>query len=222
MENKVLEVPTLSEEVYRHIRNQIIKGKLMPGEKVTIRQIAEMLGVSTMPVRESLKRLEVERFVRYERRSVIVNKLSANEVKEIFEIRKNLEKMAIEWALPNIKEQDLEELLAILEEMDTKLTDMFEWERLNKEFHLTLYSYSDSRALNQLLEQVWGSVEPYMHIFSSSISEDLLHSSQQEHYIMLQLIKNNEEKELISLTMEHLSYTCEKILTTIKAEEQAD
>ncbi|WP_035711352.1 GntR family transcriptional regulator [Salibacterium aidingense] len=216
MDSEILNVPTVSDEVYKRIKNKIINGELRPGEKVTIRQIADTMGVSTMPVRESLKKLQVEGFVRYERRSVVISQLSIEEVEEIFKIRQRLEPLAIEWALPNIVEKDINLLRQIVMEMDENLEDKTAWERLNKKFHLNLYSYSNSHKLNQILTQVWGTVEPYMHIYLSSDSEYSLNSAQSDHYLMLDYIQNKQTENLIELTIKHLSNTCDDIVKKLK------
>ncbi len=222
MEIEKLEVPTVSEEVYKHLKIKIIKGELSPGEKITIRQLADSMGVSTMPVRESLRKLEVEGFVRYERRSVVVNKLSTNEVREIFEIRKRIEGLAIEWAVPNLFDKDIAILKSILQEIDLNLNDEFEWERLNKKFHLTLYSYSKSKSLNKVLIQLWGNVEPYMHIYSSNNADYSVSNAQKDHYLMLSYIENNQIDKLIALTMKHLSNTCIDIIKQIETKESSN
>lgn len=212
-QNQVLTVPTLSQEVYKHLRDKIIKGEFPPGEKISIRKIAEMYGVSTMPAREALNKLQSEGFIISKRRSTVVKQLSIKELVEIFMIRKTLEKMAVEWSLPNVGTKELNELETAVKEMD-HITDPGEWNQLNKQFHFHLYSYSNSAPLLELLEKMWGRVEPYMNIYSSSSQHLLL--SQQEHYKMLELLRAQKLEELIHLTMDHIQKTCDVILEQIK------
>ena len=208
-----LVVPTLSEEVYKHLREKIIKGEFSPGEKVSIRKIADMYGVSTMPAREALKRLQSEGFITAERRSTVVKRLSTKELIEIFMIRKTLEKMAIEWAFSNIGKKELIALENLVKEMDQKANPL-EWNDLNKQFHFKLYSYSYSAPLLELLEKTWGRVEPYMNIYASSSHH--LEESQQEHYKMIELLAKRNLDGLIQLTMEHIQKTCDVILNEFK------
>ncbi len=208
-----LVVPTLSEEVYKHLREKIIKGEFSPGEKVSIRKIADMYGVSTMPAREALKRLQSEGFITAERRSTVVKRLSTKELIEIFMIRKTLEKMAIEWAFSNIGKKELIALENLVKEMDQKANPL-EWNDLNKQFHFKLYSYSYSAPLLELLEKTWGRVEPYMNIYASSSHH--LEVSQQEHYKMIELLAKRNLDGLIQLTMEHIQKTCDVILNEFK------
>jgi DNA-binding GntR family transcriptional regulator len=55
--------PTLADQAYRALREDIIEGRLQPGERITERQLAERLGVSPTPVREALGRLEHEQLI---------------------------------------------------------------------------------------------------------------------------------------------------------------
>lgn len=82
-------VPTLAQEVYSRLRESIMNGGFSPGEKNAMRKIAERYGVSTMPVREALNKLQMEGFVHFERRSIYFSQLSAKELIEIFKIRIN-------------------------------------------------------------------------------------------------------------------------------------
>jgi len=208
-----IRVPTVSQEVYKRLRNQIVTGELRPGQKVLIKDIAESYGVSTMPVRESFTKLESEGFISLSRRNAIIKQYSTKEVKEIFLIRKKLEIMAIEWAMENIDQSKIEELEGILKESDGKKTSTVEWGEMNKSFHLTLYSYANSKPLQKILENVWGMVESYMHIYASSESAvHSIHDARLEHYQMLTFLKEGKLEELKALTLNHLQKTCDVIL----------
>ncbi|MGM0901629.1 MAG: GntR family transcriptional regulator [Bacillota bacterium] len=203
-------VPTLAQEVYTRIRESIMNGDLSPGEKISIRKMAERYGVSTMPVREALNKLQSEGFVHFERRSIYVSKLSAKDLIEIFQIRINLEKMAMEWSYPNIGEKEIDELTKMVKEMDLHIHAPIEWNVLNKQFHTKIYSYSHSKPMLEMLNAVWGRVDPYMNIYSTS--SYYLSLSQKEHYQMIDLMKNKEIDSLLALTTHHIQKTCDAVL----------
>lgn len=202
-------VPTLAQEVYARLREQILKGEFSPGEKISIRKLAELYGVSTMPVREALSKLQSQGFVHFERRSIYVNQLTKKELIEVFMIRKNLEKMAVEWSCAHIGKRELEELNRLVEQMDETLDDPIQWNQLNKQFHLQLYSYSQSAPLLELLNTMWGRVEPYMNIYSSLHHLSL---SQDEHRQLLHFIAEQQVEKAMELTMHHIQKTCDAIL----------
>ena len=103
METSAITVPTLAEEVYDRLRAGITGGDLPPGSRLSIRLLADRFSVSTMPVREALKRLQAEGFVVFERRSVTVVSLTAEELHQVFAVRLHLEQLAAEWALPRLR-----------------------------------------------------------------------------------------------------------------------
>jgi DNA-binding GntR family transcriptional regulator len=203
-------VPTLAQEVYTRIRESIMNGDLSPGEKISIRKMAERYGVSTMPVREALNKLQSEGFVHFERRSIYVSKLSAKDLVEIFQIRINLERMAMEWSYPNIGEKEIDELTKMVKDMDLHIHAPIEWNVLNKQFHTKIYSYSRSKPMLEMLNAIWGRVDPYMNIYSTS--SYYLSLSQKEHFQMVELMKNKEIDSLLALTTHHIQKTCDAVL----------
>ncbi|MDM5340529.1 GntR family transcriptional regulator [Fictibacillus enclensis] len=212
--NKTIKVSMIHTEVYKHLRYLITSGKILPGDKITLREIAEKFGVSTMPVREAVRRLQAEGFLTFDRRSVTVRELSLKEVDQIFIIRQRLETLAAEWALPNVTQKDIKILRELAKKMDDKNILYDEWEELNREFHLYFYNLSMSESLNQLIKNVWDSVTPYMNIFSSSVSSFV--SSQEQHHLMIKLIEHKKIEELTILLTKHLDETRDTIVDVLK------
>lgn len=209
-EKQVVAVPTLAQEVYTRIRESIMNGELLPGEKISIRKMAERYGVSTMPVREALNKLQSEGFVHFERRSIYVSQLSAKDLIEIFKIRMNLERLAMEWSYPNIGAKEIAELTKMVKEMDLHIHSPIEWNVLNKQFHTKIYSYSHSKPMLEMLHAVWGRVDPYMNIYSTS--PYYLSLSQQEHNQMIDHMKEKDIDSLLALTTKHIQKTCDAVL----------
>ncbi|TGA99892.1 GntR family transcriptional regulator [Sporolactobacillus shoreae] len=207
---KQIKVESIHEKVYQRLREEITSSELAPGEKITIRQVADMYGVSVMPVREALRQLHTEGLVNYERTGVTVKALSAHEIQQIIEIRKRLELLAMEWALPNLKKEDIKKSEEMLEAMDQRTDDDNDWRLLNKEFHLTLYSYCGSQQLEQIIENLWVSIEPYMRIYTSTVSS--LEFAQEQHHEMLHSIKHKNLDEFEKLLNNHLNHTAKVIL----------
>ncbi|WP_141604459.1 GntR family transcriptional regulator [Terrilactibacillus laevilacticus] len=214
MNNDVIKVSTVNTEVYERLRHQISTGEIPPGQKITIREIASKFGVSTMPVREGIRRLQAEGLLHFERRSVVVRKLSLEEVKQIFAIRYRLETLALEWAIQNITKNDIQDLAKILEEMNRKNISYIEWQQLNRKFHTSIYQYSNSKSLQKLIINIWDSVTPYMCIYSSTISS--YKASQLEHLSILKLIEEKNLEELFKVLDQHLNQTREAIISALK------
>jgi DNA-binding GntR family transcriptional regulator len=209
-QKQMVKVPTIAQEVYARLHEDLIKGELSPGRKISIRKMAERYGVSTMPVREALNKLQSEGFVHFERRSIYVSQLSAKDLVEIFQIRIHLETLALEWSYPKIGEREMDELMKMVKEMDLHIHSPLEWNALNKQFHTKIYSYSQSKPMLEALNALWGRVDPYMNIYSAS--SYYLTLSQKEHYQMIEYIRKKDIDPLLELTTNHIQKTCDAVL----------
>jgi len=204
-----IEVSSVNTEVYDRLRQRITLGTIPPGKKISIRTLAESFGVSTMPVREALRKLQAEGFITFERRSVTVNELSVEEVKQVFTIRLRLELLAAEWSLERITGEDFRVLEDILGAMDHPNIDVTEWRKLNKLFHLRFYECSKSSHILELIKNVWDKVEPYMTIYSSTVED--FREAQIQHRELLELIRQHNLPVLLEKIADHLNYTCDVV-----------
>ena len=123
MERKLLPIKLdsykpLREVVSEALREAIIAGVLQPGERLMEIQLAEELGVSRTPVREAIRKLELEGFVvMVPRRGTYVADLSIKDINEVFEIRTSLDVLAAGLAAERITEEELEQMERLLVEI---------------------------------------------------------------------------------------------------------
>ncbi|WP_274649575.1 GntR family transcriptional regulator [Paenibacillus humicola] len=213
----LIEVSSVNDEVYERLRQRITLGAIPPGKKISIRTLAASFGVSTMPVREALRKLQAEGFIRFERRSVTVNELSVEEVKQIFAIRRQLEVLAAGWSLERITNDDIGVLEEILETMANPNIDVKEWRKLNKLFHLRFYECSKSSHLLELIKNVWDKVEPYMTIYSSTVAD--FQEAQVQHREILAIIRQRDLPLLVNKITDHLNYTCDVVSKALSKPE---
>jgi DNA-binding GntR family transcriptional regulator len=208
-------VPTVADEAYDRVRTGITTGVLRPGGRLSIRSLADTLGVSTMPVREALKKLQSEGLVVFERRSVTVVSLSSDEVVQVFQIRLRLEQLAAEWALPRLTTTDLAELRAVLDEMDDDHLDKDRWRQLNRRYHERFYECAGSPHLLDLIRNVWDRVEPYMSIYASTVDE--FGEAHRQHLEILRRIEARDLPGLLDETAWHLEYTARTVAEAFPA-----
>ena len=121
------------------LREWILRGELPGGERLRQDAIATRFGVSQMIAREAFKQLVTEGFLKAEpRRGVSVAHLTADEAREMTEIRSLIESKALEWAIPQMSKADLETAARILGELDkARSTDRII--SLNARSHEALY-----------------------------------------------------------------------------------
>lgn len=149
---------TASDYVADHVRASILHGRFELGSKLDQQALAEELGVSTIPVREGLRRLEAEGLVRIlPRRGAYVAEVSADEIIEVARIRVPLEELAVKLATRNLTPpllKDLRDLNAALQSL-TDEEQAYEWGNLNREWHLQLYHAAGSPMLFQIISMLW-------------------------------------------------------------------
>jgi DNA-binding GntR family transcriptional regulator len=208
-----IRVTTINDEVHERLRHWITSGTIYPGTKISIRSIADDFGVSTMPVREALRMLQAEGLVVFERRSVTVTHLSKDQVTQVFEIRRRLERLASEWAIARVGEDDIADLDHILEHMDRPDVSVEDWRALNQDFHRRFYDCAGSPHLSELIRNVWDKVEPYMAIYASSVND--FQEAHTQHVGLLDLIKARDLTQLLVMTDEHLDYTERTVLAAL-------
>jgi DNA-binding GntR family transcriptional regulator len=102
---------SLREIVFETIRNAIIQGELKPGERLMEVQLASELGVSRTPVRESIRKLELEGLVRMvPRKGAYVTPMSIKDLHEMMQIRRALEILVAELAAKNATDDEIEQM----------------------------------------------------------------------------------------------------------------
>lgn len=154
---KINEYLPLREVVFNTLRDAILKGELEPGEHLMEVQLAGKLGVSRTPIREAIRQLQAEGLVvMTPRKGAVVAEITKEDLTDVLEVRKTLEKFAVELACINISEEELKSLhqchdifKSALEEKD--LTDI-----ANKDegFHDVIYSATRNKRLIQILNNL--------------------------------------------------------------------
>jgi DNA-binding GntR family transcriptional regulator len=162
-----VEIPTRQEVVYKELEAAILSGHIRPGERIVSEEVAKKLGVSQIPVREALRRLEAAGLIstRPNRRST-VSELSKDNLEEILQIRIHLESLAARKAAKKGDQKILKQLIQLHKKYTTARVGNIVDDLLqsNKEFHHTLYKAADMPILLNMIEQLWDRVSPYYYI----------------------------------------------------------
>jgi DNA-binding GntR family transcriptional regulator len=148
-----------SDRAYAHIRSMILSGTLPPGEQIKEEQLAERCGVSRTPVRDALRRLEAELFIRRsESQRSFVSNWSLGDVEEAFALRTMLESHAARRAAERIGWDQLERLKlansAIAKAVDCAAPDVPTFLEQNRLFHAIILEAAASPRLTAMLSQV--------------------------------------------------------------------
>jgi DNA-binding GntR family transcriptional regulator len=172
-----IDTRNLVDRVYEYILDQIITGAVRYGDTISIKKIAGELGVSTMPVREAVKRLEFEQVVSIKPRSFCrVRRPSRKTIREVYELREALEEFAVTKTLGKVGPEAIGRLRGIVERMrwlhDEPDASMQEKKaiELDREFHSEIGALAGSDVLNTYYRQL------SLHVNMTFIHEKTYHT----------------------------------------------
>lgn len=151
------------ERAYRLLREAIIEGHYEPGSPLRHSELTKALGVSLIPIREAIRRLEVERLVdSVPNKGARVAPISLRDVNDVYQTRIALETEALRRAWPNLTPELVEEISDVRESMVERVRrDDETFYDLHRRVHFDIYEASHSPWLVHLIEIVWSHTERY-------------------------------------------------------------
>jgi DNA-binding GntR family transcriptional regulator len=154
---------TLAEKAFVALHDAIVRGELRPGERLPIEELAEVLDMSPMPIREALRRLDAVGLVEnVPHRGARVTELSLDDLRDVYAARLALEPLAVERAAERFGPEEAErgrQLLAALNKLADNATP--ETWAAHTGFHFCLYEAAGSAWLLRLIQPLWESSERY-------------------------------------------------------------
>ena len=223
MENKLSPIrldsyQPLREVVCETLREAIRKGILKPGERLMEIQLAEELGVSRTPVREAIRKLELEGYViMMPRRGTYVANLSIRDVNEVFEIRTSLESLSSGLAAERITDEELESLQRLL----VRIGEFIECNNMEKivetdmQFHDLLYQASRN---TRLVGIIYNLREQLTRFRSTSMSfPGRLKATLEEHRAIVEAIAQGDVKGAQHASEYHMEKSEQTLLKSMEA-----
>lgn len=186
----------LRDVVFNTLRQAILKGELEPGERLMEIQLAERLGVSRTPIREAIRKLELEGLVlMIPRKGAEVAKISARSLRDVLEVRRALEELAIELACQRMSEEDVGNLQKAQEDFKKAIAEggAMKIAETDEHYHDVIYEGTQNAKLIQMLNNL----------------------REQMYRYRLEYIKDEDKRKI--LVLEH-----EKILKTVRERKVAE
>lgn len=151
-----------AEQIAEFVCTRIERGLMVPGQRISQREVAELFATSTTPVREAFQVLVSQGFVRIDpNRGAVVARPSPGQIREIYEIRKVLEALAVTEAIPNLNATAYVRLEELTQQMRTARSRA-ERVDLNRQFHAELYEAARMPRLAALIAQLRSAVSYYV------------------------------------------------------------
>lgn len=203
-----IEPRTQQERVYLQLREAILRGKFEPGRSVTLRGIADMLGVSLMPVRESLRRLTSERALELQdNRRITVPTMTPEKLEEIYQARASLEAYVAVKAMSVIDDAGIVRLRELNEVHNEAIAEnnVEDYIFINFQFHRLLYSYGQPQVMMPLIESLWLQIAPFMRVVHGRYArEGYFSENEDKHKLILRALEEKNATQLSYLIQDDI------------------
>ena len=210
----------LRDVVFQTLRQAILRGELKPGERLMEIQLANKLGVSRTPIREAIRKLELEGLVlMIPRRGAEVAEITEKSLRDVLEVRGALEELAVDLACERITEEDISKLKEAAKEFESTLSneDVTKIAEADVKFHDIIYFATDNQKLIQLLYNLREQMYRYRveYLKRKEVHETLI--SEHEHIIAcLETRDKHAAKEAICTHIDNQMKTVSNTIRTKK------
>ena len=192
----------LSQQAYRELVEKIVSGAYPGGTKLTEEGLCREFGISRTPIREALLKLEAEGMIEpLPKRGVRVKVLDADEVRELFDCRRELETLALRRAIGSLPGDELGDLVADLENLPTKDDDaMAAIVENDGRMHQLIADYCGNRYLQTILSQLIRQSAPY-RIYRNRGD---CRTAAQERLELIRSIRSGDTERAVRLLTTHI------------------
>jgi DNA-binding GntR family transcriptional regulator len=200
----------LTDEIYTLLKDQLINHEIAPGEKINIDQLGRELEVSNIPIREALSRLTAEGLVNMVPfKGMYATEMSLQELDEIFEIRMELETVAVRKAAPRIPGYLIENLIQDMQVCSSKRPKVREEQiklisEMNNSLHGLILDYCDNQTLKNLITMYIERIQRYLSFINQEMNEQVIEDEWNEHMLVIRPLSVGNFEEAERALLEHL------------------
>ncbi|WP_293868172.1 GntR family transcriptional regulator [uncultured Alsobacter sp.] len=214
---------TKSDLAYAYIRERIFTGELAPGQKLTLALLAELTGMSHMPIREATLRLEGEGLIHSTpHKEMRVAPLSRHDAQEVFQIRGALEGLSASLACARTDAALLDRLRATNGEFAAaqRVADHWEMGEANWRFHRLILDAAGSGQLANLLEGVWAKCRRFR--LGYRLIPGRAAATVKEHDAVIAAFERGDEDAARTSMADHVARASHDLLSMLAADEEAE
>ena len=212
---------TVTQQATDALRERIIRGAYPDGTPLRQDAIAGELGISRIPVREALRRLEAEGLVVFNpHRGAVVSSLSIAEIKELFELRAQIETGLVRRAVSRMTGEDIAKAREILRSCDVALRNgtAVDWGKLNWDFHSTLYAPANRPFTMAIIHRLHQRSDRYFRMLIVLTHGESRASS--EHKAILEAVVARNGAEVASLLRQHVLGSGRQLVDYLRVERK--
>ena len=207
---------TIVDQIVNILERRIVSGDLVPGSKLGELMVSREFGVSRIPSREALQRLEDMNFVKKTHYGRIVNQFSVDEFRDIYELKNGVELCGVMLGITRATDDDLEQIQAIVDQMKeiSKSNNYTKILPINYRFHDSLVACSKNKKIIETFSRLAKQIR-----WASSISFGIPHRPMQalkEHMAIYSAFKNKDQRKIGTNLNNHNNNNLERIIARIK------
>ena len=222
LEIRMDEYLPLRDVVFNTLRQAILKGELKPGERLMEIQLANKLGVSRTPVREAIRKLELEGLVlMIPRKGAEVAEITRQDMEDVLEVRTALEELAVKDACDHITDAQLSELKKASNEFKKALLegkDLVTCADADMHFHDVILSATNNRRLIQMLNNLSGQMYRYRMEY---LKDERTHKTLiEEHDAIRRALKKHDKVKAGAAIRVHIDNQKRSILESLTEKEE--
>ena len=195
----------LRDVVFITLRQAILKGELAPGERLMEIRLANMLGVSRTPIREAIRKLELEGLVvMIPRRGAEVAGISEKSLRDVLEVRRSLEELAMDLAVQRMDSGQMEELEKAQAEFVEAISasDLIRIAQADENFHDVIYAGTENEKLVQMLNNLRDQMYRYrLEYIKDTGKRQIL---KVEHERMMDALRHRDREKARRTAREHI------------------
>lgn len=210
----------LRDVVFNTLRQAILRGELQPGERLLEIHLADKLGVSRTPIREAIRKLELEGLVfMIPRKGAVVAEITEKSLRDVLEVRRALEELAMKLACEKILDEEIEELKVAAKEFEDALKtgDVTVYAEADVKFHDIIYRTTDNQRLIQLLYNLREQMYRYrVEYLKRDDSHDTLLA---EHQYIIETLEKRNADEAIKAICAHIDNQVTAVADTIRTKK---
>ena len=210
----------LRDVVFNTLREGILRGQLEPGERLMEIHLAEKLGVSRTPIREAIRKLELEGLViMTPRKGAVVASITVEDLKDVLEVRTALERLAVELACQKITEEELNKLKNAMDDFRKEITSKDPTKVAVKDvaFHDIIYRATGNSRLIQMLYNL--REQMYRYRLEYIKDEDKRDTIVNEHLEIVSAIENGNVEAAKAAIKIHINNQEAAVIDNLKMKE---
>lgn len=187
------------------LREAIYSGELSPGDPIGQDVVADRLGMSRIPVREALRKLESEGLIdNPPHRTARVAMPNFAECEQIYKIRERLEPLALTENMMNMNSRRIDRSAELAAQLPTLTTQPAAWLATDRAFHLSCFDGLETTRLTELIVGFWSATQLYRRLLISTFRPADFQLQHTEHELILEAIRDGNTRAAETLLQMHI------------------